>query len=93
MIENTVSTVTATVDTADVSFVDFFLNDVFSATAPAPFVFSFQAVPTLGVPEDLIKISADCDRHLRRRGPPPMAFVTILTTCRRPSLSRCRRRD
>ena len=43
VIENTATSVTATVGAFDVAFVDFFLNDVFSATVPAPFVFSFQA--------------------------------------------------
>jgi len=58
VIENTVTSVTATIGAFDVAYVDFFLNDVFAATLPAPFKFSFQAVPLLGKPGDKIKVSA-----------------------------------
>ncbi|MCU1383321.1 MAG: LamG domain protein jellyroll fold domain protein [Acidobacteria bacterium] len=80
VIENTVATVTASVDTGhDISFVDFFLNDVFSGTARGPFTFSFQAIPALGVPGDQIKVSAVATDTSGARGiVPAVAFVTIL---------------
>ena len=77
VIENTATSVTATVGAFDVAFVDFFLNDVFSATVPAPFVMNFQAVPTLGKPNDLIKVSAIATDTSGRRGPPVIAYVPV----------------
>ena len=77
VIENTATSVTATVGAFDVAFVDFFLNDVFSATVPAPFVINFQAVPTLGKPNDLIKVSAIATDTSGRRGPPLITYVPI----------------
>ena len=80
VIENTVSTVTASVDAGhDVSFVDFFLNDVFSGTARGPFTFSFQAIPALGAPGDQIKVSAVATDTAGARGiVPAVAFATVV---------------
>ena len=47
VIENTATSVAATVGAFDVAYVDFFLNDVFAATDQAPFVLNFQAVAAL----------------------------------------------
>jgi hypothetical protein len=77
VIENTTTSVTATVGPFDVAFVDFFLNDVFSATLPAPFVLNFQAVPALGKPNDVIKVSAVATDTSGRRGPPLATYVPI----------------
>ncbi len=78
VIENTVTSATATVGAFDVAFVDFFLNDVFSATVRAPYVFSFQAGALLGKPGDQIKVSAIATDTSGVRGPPITAFVPIL---------------
>jgi hypothetical protein len=61
VIENTNSTVTATVSAGDVAFVDFFINDVFVYTArgqTASFAMTFQALPAYGAPGGTIRLSA-----------------------------------
>ena len=77
VIENTATTVTATVGAFDVAFVDFFLNDVFAATVRGPYVFSFQALLSLGKPGDQIKVSAIATDTSGNRGPPLVTFVPI----------------
>ncbi len=80
VIENTVATVTATVDaTHDISFVDFYLNDIYSATAHGPFAFSFQAIPSLGAPGAQIKVSAVATDTSGSRGiAPATTFFQVL---------------
>ncbi|MEQ1868664.1 MAG: Ig-like domain-containing protein [Vicinamibacterales bacterium] len=77
VIENTATSVTATVGAFDVAFVDFFLNDQFAGTLPAPFVFSFQAGPSLGTPGTQVKVSAIATDTSGTRGPPLAIFVPI----------------
>ncbi|MEN3336344.1 MAG: large repetitive protein, partial [Acidobacteriota bacterium] len=69
VIENTATTVTATVGAFDVAYVDFFLNDVFAATVHAPFAINFQAGPLLGKPGDRIKVGAIATDTSGNRGP------------------------
>jgi protocatechuate 3,4-dioxygenase beta subunit len=59
VIENTTATVMATAMNPDIAYFDFFINGVFSATLNrSPYVFSFNANPSLGKPGDSIVISA-----------------------------------
>ena len=59
VIEGTTAAVTANVGTADVAFVDYYLNGTFSSSIrSAPFTFSFQANANLGHPGDQIAVSA-----------------------------------
>src|SRR5262249_38322206 len=60
VIENGVTQVVANVGTThDVAVVDFYLNDQPALAArTSPFTLSFQAIASLGVPGDRIKVSA-----------------------------------
>src|SRR5207249_2915550 len=78
VIENTVTSIAAEVDANhDVTFVDFYLNDVFSGSVHAPFTFSFQAIPSLGMPGGQIKVSAVATDTSGTRGITPA--VTLIT--------------
>ena len=79
VIENTATSATATVGAFDVAFVDFFLNDQFAATRPAPFVFNFQAIPSLGAPGDQIKVSAIATDTSGNRGVAPVSTLVTIT--------------
>jgi hypothetical protein len=79
VIENTATSATATVGAFDVAFVDFFLNDQFAATLPAPFVFNFQAIPSLGAPGDQIKVSAIATDTSGNRGVAPVSTLVTIT--------------
>jgi hypothetical protein len=78
VIENTVTTVKATPGAADVAYIDFFLNDVFTATLPAPYELAFQATPALGGPGQTIKVSAIATDTSGNRGLAAIStFVTV----------------
>src|SRR5262249_15855105 len=77
VIENTTTSVTATVGAFDVAFVDFYLNDALSGSLPAPFTFAFQAVPALGAPGSSIKVSAIATDTSGNRGLASTTLVAI----------------
>jgi hypothetical protein len=86
VIENAVARVVASVGSADVAFVDFFINDVAaSVSRTAPFALSFQAIPAFGRPGDAIRVGAIATDTSGNRGLVPVETIITVAPDQVPS--------
>ena len=88
VIENAVKRVVASTGSADVSFVDFFINGVPAHVArTAPFAMSFQAIPSFGRPGDQVRIGAIATDTSGNRGLVPVETMVTVTPDQAPGVS------
>ena len=79
VIENTITTVTASVSAGDVAFVDFYINGAMAFTGrAAPYVLSFQATSAYGTPGGQIAVAAVATDTSGNRGAAVSTPITII---------------